>query len=119
MTFVEIIIPQAPKVIIETPDVYHVVLETPPAVIIEVNGLFVSTFIDDLKVYNEVPEGLINASNATFKAVNIFRPETLQVYNGRLKMIVDEDYQIIANNKIAFFESPLPGEIIYFNYKKQ
>ena len=45
MTYVEVITQPGPRVEVTTGNEYHVVVEAPTPLVIEVNGLFPSTFI--------------------------------------------------------------------------
>lgn len=72
-----------------------------------------------IKIYQEVPSGLLNGINATFITINNFVSGTLELFlNGSLQKIVS-DYQLIGNNTILLTNSPFAGEHILINYIKQ
>ena len=71
-----------------------------------------------LPIINEVPNGLINGSNATFTTDFNFVSGTVQLFlNGALQKIID-DYQVIGNNTILLNTSPMSGENLLINYIK-
>lgn len=71
-----------------------------------------------IQIYEEVPTGLINGSNATFQALNNFNATSLEVFIGSAKLHVNQDFQIISANGFSLFESPLTGEQLFINYIK-
>ena len=71
-----------------------------------------------LPIINEVPNGLINGSNATFTTNFNFTSGTVQLFlNGTLQKIIN-DYQVIGNNTILLNISPMSGENLLINYIK-
>lgn len=121
-------------------------IETPPPVIIEVAEMGLTgpagvgvpsggitgqilTKIDDtdyntewsntqLPIINEVPNGLVNGSNATFTTNFNFVSGSVQFFlNGSLQKIID-DYQVIGNDTILLNISPMSGENLLINYIK-
>ena len=71
-----------------------------------------------IKIYQEVPTGLLNGINATFTTLFNFVSGTLEIFlNGQLQKIVN-DYQLIGNNTINLNTSPTAGENILINYIK-
>ena len=71
-----------------------------------------------IKIYQEVPNGLINGINATFITLFSFVSGTIEVFlNGSLQKIVT-DYQLVGNNTILLTNSPFLGENILINYIK-
>ena len=71
-----------------------------------------------IKIYQEVPTGLLNGINATFTTLFNFVSGTVEVFlNGQLQKIVN-DYQLVGNNTINLSISPMTGENILINYIK-
>lgn len=70
------------------------------------------------KIYQEIPNGLLNGINPTFTTANDFVAGTLEVFlNGSLQRIIN-DYQVIGNNTIVLNFSPFTNENILINYIK-
>lgn len=69
-------------------------------------------------VFNEVPTGLINGSNATFTSAYDFIIETLEVFLNGVKLTKLSDYNTSGTNTISLYTSPLTGELLNINYIK-
>jgi hypothetical protein len=70
-------------------------------------------------VYNEVPAGAINNSNATFLTAFDFIPGKILVYINGLKQEPVTHFQTSGTKTIMFSDSPLVGEKISVDYIKQ
>lgn len=87
---------------------------------INVRALGITTGIVGIAehVYNEIPIGTINGSNATFTSLFPFIPQTLRLYlNGSRQKVVTH-YNTSGVNTIILSDSPLPGEIVEIDYTK-
>ena len=69
-------------------------------------------------VTGELATGAIDNNNAIFSTAFNFRSGSLEVFNGPIRLNLNQDYQITSNHSISLFESPLSGENIFFNYQK-
>lgn len=69
-------------------------------------------------VINEVPEGEINGSNATFTSNFSFVPESVSVFSNGLNLKPIDEYTTTGNTQIQLTFSPQVGEIILINYIK-
>ncbi len=73
---------------------------------------------DGVRVFGEVPSGVMNGSNATFVTAYNFVPESVQVFlNGLLQKIVS-DYSTSGSTVIMLVSAPQAGENILVNYLK-
>lgn len=73
---------------------------------------------DDDFVFNEVPSGSINGSNATFTSAYDFIIDTLEVFLNGVKLTKLSDYNTSGTNTISLYTSPLTGELLNINYIK-
>jgi hypothetical protein len=74
--------------------------------------------VAEIKIYQEVPTGLINGINATFISLFNFQAGTVEVFiNGIFQKIV-QDFNTIGNNTITVTNAPNNGENILINYIK-
>lgn len=69
-------------------------------------------------VFNEVPSGAVNGSNATYTSSYSFSPESVEIYLNGVKQKIIDDYNLSGGNNILFNVSPHTGEIILINYIK-
>lgn len=72
---------------------------------------------DDI-VNNEIPNGLINGSNAIFTTDYPFIPESVSITVNGMEMALEDDYNILSANSFQFMFSPEPGEKILIDYIK-
>lgn len=69
-------------------------------------------------VFNEVPQGGVNGSNAVFMSAYDFVPESVEVFiNGLLQKPIIH-FNTSGNQTILFTESPNSGDQILINYIK-
>lgn len=68
------------------------------------------------RIFNEVPDGLLNGSNAIFTSNNAFIPETLEVFLNGLKLKRIDEYNTTGNFTINLMVSPGADEQILINY---
>ena len=70
-------------------------------------------------VFNEVPSGLINGSNATFTTTFPFVPSAIRLWlNGIRQRGGGEDYNNTDAQTIVFTTSPQIGDIILIDYQR-
>lgn len=69
-------------------------------------------------IFNEIPAGLINGSNAIFISANPFKPESVVVKSNGLTLKPVDEYSLSNNNRIQLTFSPLVGELILIDYIK-
>ena len=69
-------------------------------------------------VFNEIPAGAVNGSNATFTSLNPFLIETLEVFVNGVKLTKLQDYNTSGNSTITLYASPGINETITINYVK-
>lgn len=67
-------------------------------------------------VFDEVPAGAINGSNATFTTAFIFVPESVQVFINGLAQIKTQGFNTSGTQTIMLSVSPLAGEKVSVNY---
>jgi hypothetical protein len=98
------------KVIVQAPAPIKVVTQ-PAGIPMPGNGIGNS-------IWNEVPAGALNGSNAIFRSDFPFAPESLQVFvNGQLQKLTS-DYTILNSRDIQFYFSPQANESILIHYQK-
>lgn len=68
-------------------------------------------------VIGEIPNGLINGSNAIFQSLFPFVPESLQVFLNGVSQALAIDYTTSGTQTINLSVSPIIGDIIRINYK--
>lgn len=90
--------------------------ETPDIDIVFEN--IVERIVDLTYVWGEIPDGIIDGSNATFTTEFDFIPETLQVYINGLLQTVILHYNTSGTTTITFSDSPKTLDIIEVNYQK-
>ncbi len=67
-------------------------------------------------VFNEIPFGLIDGSNATFTARSNFIPDSLTCFLNGVKQTLDVDYVTTGGSIINLLFSPQPDDILTLNY---
>jgi len=86
------------------------------AAINEVNAKVVSGGVTFIK--NEIPQGLVNGSNALYTSAFNFVPESVEVILNGLNQQPIVEFTTIGTNQIQLNFSPLTGELILINYLK-
>lgn len=89
--------------------------QVPPIELMAYQALTLGTLLD---VYDEVPSGLINGSNATYTSAFLFIPETLRVHVNGIRLKPGDEYVSTGMNTITMSVSPEVNDIILIDYKK-
>ncbi len=76
--------------------------------------------VEQTNIYNEVPSGMINGSNATFTTAQAFVPESIRLTLNGLKQIRggSGDFNNTDAQTIVFSTSPQLGDQILIDYRK-
>lgn len=99
--------------------VLQVDLINPELVITEIGPTLInSDILLNKLVIGEVPNGLINNINATFTTLNLFIPQSVEVYLNGVRQKIIDDYNTVGNDTIIFSVSPTLNEKILINYIK-
>jgi len=69
-------------------------------------------------VFNEIPSGLINATNTEYTTASSFIPESVVVKSNGMTLKPIDEYVTIGDNKIQLTFSPQIGELILVDYIK-
>jgi hypothetical protein len=83
-----------------------------------IQGLPGQNAVLPVKVYQEIPTGVINGINATFTSLFNFEAGTVDLYiNGLFQKII-QDFNTVGNNTITLVNPPNSTENILINYIK-
>jgi len=69
-------------------------------------------------VFDEIPSGTINGSNATFTSAYPFDSTTITIFLNGLNQLKLNDFNTSGTQTIIFYTSPQVGDTITINYLK-
>ena|SRR5882757_3061122 len=69
-------------------------------------------------VFDEVPSGIVNGSNAIFNTLSSFIPGTAVVFVNGLKQKIVQDFNTSGTTQVTFIVSPASTDQVTINYIK-